>query len=684
MSAQNDDSTDEFETFDEEFYLARYPDVRAPVEGGAIKSGYEHYRKHGRWEGRFPNARAAATRSASPLDADLRRRLDESNAELRPLALQHQSSAFLTPHDLTVTALEPSRAIMMGRCGSVVAAEIFKRYSQCEIEFIFRGGMTELPDAPPRPPSDYDFQIIEIALRDVLPDGAHWNLPWDDLAAHEAAFERSSAYLREAIRQSLKWNQKHGLLTFVLNYMRPQQNPMGRLLPKYDLRNPGYFIERLNMVLEEEVLKRSMAFVLDAQEVVESSGRRFTQDDSVAALNHHSFLTATTPDVRRIEPAPSLADHYEVKAADALRSIWDVAIAMYRTVKQVDAVKLVVVDLDDTMWTGVSGDSEGVDVEGWPHGMMEALAYLKKRGVLLAIISKNDEERARQTWRKWIGDRLPMENFICKINWRPKVENMREILADVNLLPRNVVYVDDHPVERAAMSAAFPDLRVLTRFHYYWRRILLWSSETQVPFISAESARRTEMVQAQVQREQTRKEMSRENFLASLGLKVTVRAISGADDPAFLRAFELTNKTNQFNTTGVRWDRTDFSALLGQGAIYVFDVSDKFTPYGTTGAVLTRGVHIEQFVMSCRVAGMDNEIAAMSAIVSDLRARYNSPLTASFQETDANFLCRDFLARCGFVSTQSVWTLPADAAPSPPHIELALIAPASAYESVST
>src|SRR5262249_43269016 len=164
---------------------------------------------------------------------------------------------------------------------------------------------------------------------------------------------------------------------------------------------------------------------------------------------------------------------------------------MYRTASQIDAVKLVVMDLDDTMWKGVSGEQVDVGpqmIEGWPMGVIEALQYLKRRGVLLGIISKNDEHRVRAVWDKILDQWLRLDDFVSvKINWQPKPENMLQVLRGVNLLPRNTLFIDDNPVERAAMKHAFPDIRVLGRFPFYLRRILLWAPEIQVPTITDES-----------------------------------------------------------------------------------------------------------------------------------------------------------------------------------------------------
>jgi FkbH-like protein len=340
---------------------------------------------------------------------------------------------------------------------------------------------------------------------------------------------------------------------------------------------------------------------------------------------------------------------------------------MYRTVHQTDLVKVVVVDLDDTLWKGVSGDLDEINdrlVEGWPIGFAEALMYLKKRGILLAIASKNEESRIREIWPKIFGGRVRLEDFAAvKINWQPKTENMREILEGMNLLPRNAVFIDDNPAEREAMQLAFPDMRILGRYPYYLKRILLWSSETQVAVVTQESGRRTEMIQAQFAREAQRKEMTREQFLRDAGLKLTLLGIDGTSHARFDRVFELINKTNQFNTTGRRWKPEECEEFFRTGGqMLAFEVIDRFTSYGLVGAVLFRVGHIEQWVMSCRVLGYQIEQAVMAVLVAATRAIRPGVVTGRLIHTEANFPCRELFQNCGFRQTNDpgVWELSSD------------------------
>jgi FkbH-like protein len=376
-----------------------------------------------------------------------------------------------------------------------------------------------------------------------------------------------------------------------------------------------------------------------------------------------------------MEPIPSIQEHYLTDNDLFRKALWETAISMYRTIHRVDTVKLVVLDLDDTLWEGLAGEQEEVGphmFENWFLGIAEALHYLRKRGILLAIVSKNDEQWVRSLWKKIVVGRLWLDEFaVVKINWNPKPDNMREILEQLNLLPRNVLFIDDNPAEREAMQTAFPEMRVLGRYTYYLRRILLWSAETQVAEITEESGNRTNIVRSQIERDKLRPKMSRQEFLAALKLRIKMNEIQDTGHPRFARALELLNKTNQFNSNGRRWKHEECAALFAaDGRFLIFSARDRFSDYGTVGVVVIRADVIEQFVMSCRVVGLELEIGAVLLALEKLRQFGIFEVTASIEETSANFVCRDLYQRCGFTASGSHWvSATSGTKPWPGHLE---------------
>ncbi|MBB5372743.1 HAD-IIIC family phosphatase [Acidocella aromatica] len=580
------------------------------------------------------------------------------------------------PAELEITALTPRRALIIGSCLSEALALRMKSLPEpCESDLFLQG--TPLPEQPPQPVEAYDFQLVQLGLRFALPDSAFARLGQMDVEGHERLFDLALANMRRAFAEVMRWNQKFGILTFVIPYLVPMANAVGRLLPRYDLRNPVYFVEKLNEAMAREMAAYKNAYWFDLNEIHSFYGRRFVQEDVYSALNHGSFISDFDYefDQNRLEPSLKATEIYEEKGGDLFGAAWRELVAMLRSVRQQDAVKLVAVDLDDTLWRGIAGETDNdamPTTEGWPKGLWEALLFLKRRGILLAIISKAEESVTRAAWERIVGRNLKLEDFAAwRINWNPKPQSLAEIMAEVNVLPGNVLYVDDSPVERAAIKAAFPEVRVLGGTPLTWRRLLLWAAETQRAEVTAESAQRTEMVQAQIQREQQRQAMTRDEFLASLKLHMKLFTISDVSHPRFSRALELINKTNQFNTTGKRWTLEEAASAFAAGSVFhVFELADIYTDYGLVGVLITTGNRIGQFVMSCRVLGLGAEVAAVAEVVGWLRRQAEQDVFADMEETPRNLPCRHVYAGLGFSAAPGGWVLANANIPAvPAHIQ---------------
>jgi len=665
--------------FDEDWYLSQYPDVARAIAEGRISSARWHWNSHGWKEGRIgrpPQARVSATPTLAPVASASPptpySSLFDDEPVMQAVAATAAGSAFLCPQDLVVAPTILKRVLIVGSCLSNCWGFQHHNPSRCDVDFVLVNNLAELPRVPPQTPEVYDFQIVQIPLRSFFRDDNLWHMKYANLAEYEKAFEEICARLAMQLATFLRWTIDFKIETFVANFLLPQEDLTGRLLPRYDLRNIVFFIESINRRLESLLGHYSNVHLLDIDKIAASFGRRYVQDDVVAAVSHNALIPDLEGATSRLEPMAPLREHYEQRwSPDVLSAIWHEALAMYRTLSQADSVKLVVIDLDDTLWNGVSGEkSVGPEmIEGWPLGLAEALAYLRKRGILLAIISKNDEKRIKEIWPSIMGSRLALSDFVSlKINWQPKSANMRELLKEVNLLPKNIVFIDDNPVERATIKHMFPDIRVLGRYPYYLKRILLWSAETQVPFISMEASSRTEMMQAQIDRDAFGKTMTREAFLASLNLKIRAHEIIEENDPCFSRAFELLNKTNQFNTTGKRWKEQDCVRALAKGMrFFCFGVEDKFTNYGLTGLIVAGKACIEQAVLSCRIIGLDAELAMLHEVVDKLISAQASVIEARFEKTASNIVCENLFERYGFLKEAERWTLRSKGV-SPAHI----------------
>lgn len=587
---------------------------------------------------------------------------------------------FRCPSDLAVTHTPLKRLMVIGSCLVGPWGDLFSRMEGgCEVDHFLLNNAASLPAAPPHPISDYNFHLLQIPLSNVLPEAAHMRLSHGSPESFQRLFEKARERLVLCLDAMMQWNRDTGVLTFVCNFLVPQQNAMGRLLPRYDLRNMVYFVEKLNEALADELKRFRNAYLFDFNELVGTFGRRSFQDDMAWNTSHASALSDFDweMDQGRIDPIEKMSSYYPLRTGEFIFLAWRELIGMYRTIIQADQVKLVLVDLDDTIWRGVLAEGAEIDPsasQGWPRGFIEALLILKRRGVLLGIVSKNDEARAAEILHQVHRDLITLDDFaVRRINWRPKADNIEEILNEINLLPRSVVFIDDNPTERASVKAAFPEMRVIGENPYLWRRILLWSPETQVPVITEESNARTTMVQAQIEREQHRKRLTRGEFLASLAVRVSLTEVTSMAHPDFPRLLELINKTNQFNTTGQRRSARECGDILQNGGcIWSMRVSDRYTEYGIVGAILVEDSRISQFVMSCRVIGLDVEIAAVSMLLQELKAKLQSDVTATITETDANAPSRDLWRTCGFLEQDGVYVHPRSFpdVPQPAHVEV--------------
>lgn len=593
-----------------------------------------------------------------------RRHLASANdiaRELVALQARHDGPLYHAPSDLEVTSASLRRVLIVGSCQAGEWAFDRSNPSDCPCDVVLINNLGSLPDLPSNDCGEYDFQIVQLPLLFILEDVSLWGLKYEDIDSHRMAFDTACAKLELQLEMAMKWNRQNRILTFVTNFMVPQQNPMGRLFPRYDIRNPGFLIEEINRRLAELLKTYDNCYMLDIDMLSAIYGKRFMQDDHLLWISHGSIIESYGSDFSRIQPSPPLEEYYELRRDEFIESIWREAVAMYSAIQQWDAVKLVVLDLDDTLWKGIQVENESVGREmlaGWPMGMVEALVYLKKRGVQLAIISKNAERQVREDWSAIFGGLLSLDDFAgVKLNSLPKAENMTEILTSISVPPESVVFIDDDPEEREAMKVAFPKIRQLPPGHYYWKRILLWAPETQGEG-SEGAVTQKKTIQPPIKRDTRRAGLSRIEFLISLNLHVNLFPVRSVGDPRFSRAIELLNKTSQFNTTGKQWRREECIAFFEEDSLfYVFDAEDRHSAYGLVGVVVASENVVTQFVMSCRVVGLDIELAVMKKISSVLRKRGHTEIRGVFTMTDKNLVCQDLWTKAGFKGGPDLWSL---------------------------
>ena len=393
----------------------------------------------------------------------------------------------------------------------------------------------------------------------------------------------------------------------------------------------------MNLRLMERFKAANNVFVLDAQRWLSAAGKN-----------------AYSPKAFYLGKVPFHADVF----AEAARDLQAAVVGLSG-----GARKLLVVDLDDTLWGGIVGDVGWENLRlGGHDGLGEAfvdfqraLKDLTRRGIVLAIVSKNEEATALDAIRKHPAMVLREDDFVAhRINWNDKAQNILEVANELNLGLQSVVFVDDNPVERARVREALPEVLVPdwpVDKHLY-RSTLVSLRCFDTASISKEDAERTALYAAERKREQLQTSVgSIEEWLKGLGIVVDAEPLEPANLP---RTVQLLNKTNQLNLSTRRMTEAELTAWVAEPshALWAVHVRDRFGDAGLTGIVSVeiKGslAKIVDFVLSCRVMGRKVEETMVHLAVEHARSRGAERVEAHFIATAKNKPCLTFWQGSGF------------------------------------
>lgn len=319
--------------------------------------------------------------------------------------------------------------------------------------------------------------------------------------------------------------------------------------------------------------------------------------------------------------------------------------------------KLLILDLDETLWGGIVGEVgwEGVRLGGHDAigeafvDFQQAVKTLSQTGVVLAIASKNDESVALDAIDKHPEMVLRRTDFAAwRINWSDKAQNIAEIANELNLDLSSVVYIDDSATERSRIRSALPAVAVpeWPQDVFLYTESLAKLSCFDKASITSDDLQRGPMYVTDRERRQTRHAFqSMEDWLESLQMEVFVETLSRSN---VTRAAQLFNKTNQMNLSTRRLsdaELLDWSAR-NENDLFVFRVSDKFGDYGLTGMIGLQLNHthavITDYLLSCRVMGRGVEEVMLSAAIASARSRDVPEIRAQYVPTAKNAPCLTF------------------------------------------
>lgn len=326
--------------------------------------------------------------------------------------------------------------------------------------------------------------------------------------------------------------------------------------------------------------------------------------------------------------------------------------------------KLIVLDLDDTLWGGIVGDvgAENLTLGGHdPAGeafvdFQRELKALTRRGIVLAIASKNDESVALNALRTHPEMILRPDDFAAqRINWKDKAQNIVDLVAELRLGLDSVVFLDDSPVERGRVRETLPEVLVPdwpADPRLYSQALLRLDCFDRGP-ISQEDRRRQAMYMEEGQRNEMRQKIgSVDDWLKTLDLQVKVEALNPGNQ---VRVAQLLNKTNQMNLRTRRMTEAEYVAWASEEnhRVWAFYVADKFGDLGLTGILGVESVrdkaNITDFVLSCRAMGRRVEEAMLHVAAGWARNAGLASLNAEYIPSAKNRPCLEFLKRSGLM-----------------------------------
>jgi FkbH-like protein len=328
--------------------------------------------------------------------------------------------------------------------------------------------------------------------------------------------------------------------------------------------------------------------------------------------------------------------------------------------------KCVAVDLDNTLWGGVIGEDGMAGIrlgQEYPGAAFQevqrALLDLTRRGILLAVCSKNNSADAMEALANHTGMVLRPRDFAAmRINWNQKAESLREIAAELNIGIDSVAFLDDNPVERQHIREQVPEAIVIElpqdpmafaptiRDCPYFERLTLSQEDRQRGDYYASERQRAHL---------ERSVNSKEDFYRSLE---QVAEIAPVNSSTLARVAQLTQKTNQFNLTTRRYTEPQIASLAECPGwrVWSLRVADRYADNGLVGVAIAQVkgeiCEIDTFLLSCRVIGRTVETALLAHVAADAREQGARWLQGWFLPTKKNTPAKDFYREHGFEAAE--------------------------------
>ena len=356
-------------------------------------------------------------------------------------------------------------------------------------------------------------------------------------------------------------------------------------------------------------------------------------------------------------------------STEMVLSIDALPLVAYRIVETIAAQrgtfhKCLILDLDNTLWGGVIGD-DGIEGIQLGHGLGIGRAFtdlqlwakkLQQRGIILCIVSKNDEAVAKQPFLNHPDMVLRLDDIAVFIaNWQTKVDNIRAIQQVLNIGFDSMVFLDDNPFERAIVREHIPGITVpeLPEDPAEYLEYLYSLNLFETASASEVDNKRTRQYQQEAQRMKLKRTFANEHeFLESLGMQATVEPFNTFNTP---RVAQLTQRSNQFNLRTVRYSEDDIKQLAQAPEVIdmAFSLKDRFGDHGLIAVVVMRPLDAESllvdtWLMSCRVLKRGMECFTLNQMVEAARSRGYKRIVGEYLPTPKNGMVANHYPELGF------------------------------------
>ena len=326
--------------------------------------------------------------------------------------------------------------------------------------------------------------------------------------------------------------------------------------------------------------------------------------------------------------------------------------------------KVLILDLDNTVWGGVIGDDglDGIqiaqgDARGEAHLAVQRLALdLRQRGIVLAVSSKNTDEVARAPFEKHPEMLLKLDHIaVFQANWNDKATNIQAIAEELSLGLDAMVFLDDNPVERGLVRKLLPQVAVpeLPEEPAYYARTLAAGGYFEAVAFASEDLKRAGFYQDNARRAGLQKQVGGvDAYLTSLEMTITFQPF---DATGRARIVQLINKSNQYNLTTRRYTDPEVTEAENDASVFTLQVrlADIFGDNGMISVVICRPGEageweIDTWLMSCRVLGRKVEHMMLREILGHARVAGIHKLMGVYRPTERNKLVVDHYAKLGF------------------------------------